>query len=285
MRHFVDLHTHTNRSDGDLTPSELVVLAERKRLYAFALTDHDTASGLAEAAAAAAGAEVRFIPGIEISAAYPQGTFHLIGLGINPAEESLRRTLESLRLSRSDRNQRMLARLEQLGIPVGREELDAFATRGKGGGAALITRMHVARLLAARGVVKTAQEAFERFIGPGRPAYVEKDRLSPAQAIAAVHAGGGLAILAHPALLRLSSAAEYRTSVGHWRDQGLDGIEVYHPEHTIIQTRMFLDLARSLGLLLSGGSDFHGHAKPDVRLGLPRVPVAAVEQLLEKLAR
>jgi predicted metal-dependent phosphoesterase TrpH len=114
---------------------------------------------------------------------------------------------------------------------------------------------------------------------------VDKERLSPSQAISAVHAAGGVAVLAHPSLLKLASAAEYRTSVGHWKDQGLDGIEVYHPEHSIAQTRMFLDLARSLKLLLSGGSDFHGWAKPDVRLGLPRVPAAAVEQLLEKLAR
>lgn len=285
MRRFVDLHTHSKCSDGDLTPSELVGLAERKRLHAFALTDHDTAAGLAEAAAAAAATEVRFIPGIEISAVAAQGTFHLVGLGIDPAQESLKLTLESLRQWRSERNALMLAKLGQLGMPVSLEELEAFATRGKGGGSGLITRMHLARLLVKRGVVKTPREAFDRLIDPGKPAYVEKDRLSPAQAIAAVHAGGGAAILAHPALLRLSSAAEYRTRIGHWRDQGLDGIEIYHPEHTIAQTRMFLDLAKSLGLLISGGSDFHGWAKPDVHLGLPRVPVAAVRELLEKLAR
>ncbi|KPK80670.1 MAG: hypothetical protein AMJ81_11630 [Phycisphaerae bacterium SM23_33] len=277
MRNFVDLHTHSAASDGTLPPAEVVWLAERKRLAAVALTDHDTADGLAEAARAARPLAVRFIPGIEISAQFTGGALHLVGLGIDPADRGLRAVLGQLMAARRQRNPRMIEKLRRLGVDITMAEVRALA------GGAVVGRLHMAQVLCRKGRARTVQEAFGRYLGCGAPAFVDKERLTPRQALEGIHAAGGLGVLAHPPQLNYGNLAQLERIVRSLVRHGLDGLEVYHPDHTPDQTRWYLDLARRLGLLVAGGSDFHGAGKPEVRLGRPKVPLAAVEQLLAKL--
>jgi len=281
MRNFVDLHTHSTASDGSLSAGEVVRHADRKRLAAVALTDHDGTAGLPEAARAAAGLGVRFVPGVEISAEFAGGTLHVVGLGIDPSGASLARLLGRMRDARDERNPRMIAKLRQLGIDISMAEVRRFA-RGRGGGS-VIGRLDMAGVLQVKGRVGSVAEAFERYLGPNAPGFVDKERLAPRQAIDAIRRAGGVAILAHPVHLNCPNARRLEQVVRSLARDGLDGIEVYHSDHTDAQTRQYLDLARRRGLLISGGSDFHGGPKPDVLLGRPKVPLAAVEQLLAKI--
>lgn len=314
MRNFVDLHTHSTASDGQLRPEEVVALAERKRLAALALTDHDTTNGLATATRAAEGLGLRFVPGVEISAAWPQGTLHILGLGIDPACAALAETLGRLRESRDMRNPQMLQKLGELGMSVTMAELkqqvEKIARQGEGkigdtilfSGQAeagrrkensmvspifpsqpVLGRLHMALVMVRKGYVGSVKEAFEKYLGQGRPAYVDKERLTARQAIEAIHAGGGAAMLAHPPQLLYANSAQLERMLRSLIRDGLDGIEVYHSDNTPGQTRLHLDLARRFKLLICGGSDFHGNLKYEVRLGQPRVPLAAVEELFERI--
>jgi len=278
MRNFVDLHTHSAASDGEMPPGEVVRLAERKRLAAVALTDHDTVDGLAEARRAADALAIRFIAGVEISAQFVGGMMHIVGLGIDPASRPLAAVMRKLILSRRQRNPKMFAKLRQLGVEVTPAEVRAAA-----GASRIVGRLHMAKVLCRKGYAKNIGDAFRRYIGYGAPAFVDKERLTPTQAIEAIHAAGGLAILAHPPHLCCASTARLEQVVRELAAAGLDGLEVYHSDHTAAQTRYHLKLVRRMKLLVSGGSDYHGPDKPDSRLGLPRVPLAAVEQLLAKL--
>jgi len=278
MRNFVDLHTHSSVSDGDRSPAEVVRLAEARRLAAVALTDHDTTAGLAEAAAAAEPLAVRFVPGVEISAKTRRGMLHVVGLGIDPARRGLQAVLRRVSDARRRRNPKMIAKLRALGVDISLAELRDFA-----GGSESVGRLHMARLLCRKGHAASTADAFKRYLGVGGPAYVDKERLESADAIAAIHAAGGLAVLAHPVHLECANAAQLERIVRSFRHHGLDAIEVYHSDHTPAQTRLVLDLARRLGLMVSGGSDFHGGGKPGVGVGSPRTPRAAVEQLLAAL--
>jgi len=277
MRNFVDLHAHTTASDGDCPPAELVSLAERKHLAVLAVTDHDITDGVAEAAEVAAALPLRFVAGVEISAEFPAGTMHILGLGIDPASGDLQETLSALMEARNRRNPKMVAKLAAMGVDISMNELRALA------GGQLVSRLHMATLLHKKGHAANVSDAFSRYIGAGAPAYVDKERLTPAVAIERIHAAGGVAILAHPTQLKYNNNAHLETIVRSLVARGLDGIEVYHPDHTLDQTRHYLDLARMLSLLVAGGSDFHGAAKPHVRLGRPPVPLAAVEQLLARI--
>ena len=283
MRNFVDLHIHSVASDGDLAPAEVVHQAESKRLAAVALTDHDTLAGLAEAARAAAGLPVRFIPGVEISARFSGGTLHILGLGLDPASAVLTETLRGLVQQRNRRNPKMIAKLQALGVDVTMDELRQVAG-GADSDTAVLGRLHMAKLICRKGYVRTVTDAFRRYLGYGAAAFVDKERLAPAQAVEAIHAAGGLAILAHPSQLKCANSAQLERAVRWLVGHGLDGVEVYHSDHTPAQTRAYLGLARRLGLLVAGGSDFHGFGKPEARLGRPRVPLAAVQQLLARLA-
>lgn len=299
MRRFVDLHTHSIASDGQLSPAEVIRLADRNNLAAVALTDHDTVDGLAEAAQAAASCpEMRFVPGIEVSAKYPVGCMHILGLGVDAAARELGAMCENLRASRRERNPKMIAKLQALGLAITLEEVEAAAARlaaeaaGRtasapaAGGKQVLGRLHMADALRRKGFVSSTAEAFSRYLGAGRPAYVDKERLDAAYIIETIRQAGGVAILAHPPQLLYENRAQLervlRDLIGH----GLGGIEVYHTDNSVEQTRLYLDFARRYGLIVSGGSDYHGPAKVQSRIGNPRVPLAAIgEDVLDRLTR
>jgi hypothetical protein len=277
MRRFVDLHTHSTASDGTSRPQEVVRLADEAGMAAVALTDHDTVCGLPAARAEADRfPELHFVPGVEVSARFTGGTLHIVALGIDEGAASIQRLAQQLREARSRRNPRMLQRLRALGIDLRMSDVIAAAGRGGGRDEAILGRLHMAEAMRRKGYVAGIDEAFAKYIGKGAAAYVDKERLEPAAVIAAIHEAGGVAVLAHPVQLNCDNAAQLERVVRGLMWHGLDGIEVYHADHTPQQTRQYLDLARRCGLGVTGGSDFHGEGKPGVLLGRPRVPLAAI---------
>ena len=275
MRRFADLHTHSTASDGTLSPRELVRVADRRRLAVLALTDHDTTEGVAAARDEAAGfPDLCFVPGIEISARFPSGTLHILGLGIDENSPVLTQATARLREARERRNPKIVAKLRQLGVEIDMADVLQVATAMGGGRPGVVGRLHIAETLRRQGRVNSTREAFERYIGAGKPAFVDKEPLSPRLAIASILGAGGAAVLAHPAQLHCQNRAQLDRLVREFTAAGLSGIEVYHTDHTTEQTRLYLDLARRHNLLIVGGSDCHGSAKPEARLGRPRVPVS-----------
>jgi predicted metal-dependent phosphoesterase TrpH len=278
-RRFVDLHTHTTASDGSLTPTELIAAADRVKLAAIAVTDHDTVAGLDEARAAAANyPKLDLAVGVEVSATFPGGTMHLLGLGIDTTNAPLLAMLDKLAEGRTWRNPEIVRKLNALGLELDYDEVLAIARAGASSGS--ISRNHIAEALIARRYVKTRQEAFSRYLASGAPAYVSREKLSPADTIAAIRAAGGVAVLCHPPQLKCDNGKQLDRIVRELMDAGLEGIEAYHSDCDYRQKRHYLDLARQLGLFVTGGSDFHGRGKPDVHLGHPRVPVNLISPAL-----
>ncbi|MCY2929969.1 MAG: PHP domain-containing protein [Planctomycetota bacterium] len=278
VRRLVDLHTHSTASDGRVSPTELMGLADAAGLAAVALTDHDTVAGLAEAAQAAqAFPQLRFIPGIEVSVHPQQGTMHILGLGIDPACPALLEMAASFLRGRRSRNPRIVEKLNALGLGI--SMADVFAVAGveaSDEASAVVGRLHVAEALRRKGFVQTTTEAFERYLARGKSAYVERARLGAARAIDAIHAAGGLALAAHPSQWGCENFAQLEKVLRDLMTAGIDGLEAYHSDHSTFLTRHLLDLAARFNLAVVGGSDFHGSAKPGVSLGVPRVPLAGV---------
>jgi predicted metal-dependent phosphoesterase TrpH len=257
----IDLHTHSTASDGSCTPSGLVGLAAERGLKAFALTDHDTLSGLDEAADAAAEIPgLRFIRGIEIEISFEPGEFHLLGLGIEKMDGGLAEAAVRLSRARVERNKRILERARAAGVDMTMDELRDEA----GGGAA--GRPHIASLLVARRAVRTRQEAFDKYLGKGRPWYEPKSCLDLSEAVRLVKEAGALAIVAHPLSLFVSWG-RLAALMDEWKELGIDGIEAYHPAAKIGQCRRLERMARERAFLVSAGSDFHGSLRPERRLG------------------
>ena len=260
----IDLHAHTTASDGSLTPAELVGKAHALGLTALAVTDHDTLAGLAEARAAARGIGLDLVPGVELSVEDDAGRFHLLGYGFDPGNDALAQTLITLRRSRAARNEQMAQKMAALGLPVTMDDVRAEA----GEDAQVIARPHFARALIKKGVVTSVAEAFDKYLSTGKPLYLPKEVLTPHDAIALIHGAGGVAVMAHPGLVPLDEAALADRLESLAREDGLDGLEAYYSQHSPADTDRFLALAAHLGLLVTGGSDFHGIAKPHVPLGV-----------------
>lgn len=256
----IDLHAHSTASDGVLSPTELIQLAVAEGLQAIALTDHDTVDGLDEARAAADAGGIVFVPGIELEIDWQPGVFHLLGLGLKGWTGPLRSRLVRVREYRTERNLRMVDRMQKAGIAIDYGELIEIA------GHRTVGRPHFAHALLQKGVVASPQEAFDRFIGNGRPFYESKRALSVGQACATVHAAGGKAVIAHPSTLGLEWD-EFSRTLFRWKHEGLDGIEAYHPNVTLPDAHRFASLAEELGLIVTAGSDFHGFGRTDRRLG------------------
>ncbi len=278
MRRFIDLHTHSSASDGSVSPEDLPALADRKRLAAVALTDHDTTDGLAAARAAASQyPDLCFVAGVEVSARPPSGTLHILGLGIDEASAALVKLVEYLRGARTRRNPKIVALCRQLGLKISMDDVLAAAA-ACGSPQEVISRVHIADALLRNGCVRSTQEAFDKYLARGKPAYVERERLSPSDTIAAIRSAGGLAVLAHPVQLEYDNLAQLERIVRGLIDHGLEGIEAYHSNHTDRQVRQYLDLAKRFSLAVTGGSDFHGPVKAGVFLGIPRVPISVIEE-------
>jgi 3',5'-nucleoside bisphosphate phosphatase len=267
---FVDLHSHSTASDGSQSPTALVAAAKAAGLAAIALTDHDTMAGVAEATVAGQQAGVRIVAGVELSAIDDDREIHLLGLHIQrPAV--LDDALRTFRQTRETRAQQIVDKLNTLGVTISFAEVLARA------GDAAIGRPHIARVLIEGGWARDSRDAFDRYLGAGRPAYVAKHRLSVSDAIALVHAGGGLAVLAHPGTDGRREMLERFVSLG------LDGVEVRHPGHTADDVHRLGALAAFLGLVPSGGSDWHGASEGPRVLGAMRVPAAWLERQDERV--
>ncbi|MDE0120215.1 MAG: PHP domain-containing protein [bacterium] len=271
----VDLHTHTTASDGSDSPAELVSAAAALGLSAVAVTDHDTTEGLAEAEAAASRAGIELVKGLELSLQWGLGAMHLLVLLIED-RDYLSSRLVRVREGRTRRNLKVVELLRSRGMDVTLEEVR------EEGGSGTIGRPHLASLLVKKGYAPDIPAAFDLYLGRGRPAYVERFRLDPADAIAAAHAAGGVAVLAHPLTLgveggRLSAVLE------ELAEQGLDGMEAHYGAYDPPTRRSLTELARRHGLVPSGGSDYHGRFKPDVKLGTGRGDLLVPDQVLAEL--
>jgi len=266
----VDLHVHTTASDGVCTPSEVVAESLALGLSAIAITDHDSVAGVAEALEAARGTVLTVIPGVELSVLGPDGSdAHLLGYLIDHTSDELVQILDTLRDERQARAMLMIAKLREAGHPV---EF-AHVERHSGNGA--VGRVHVARALVDSGSVDSIEQAFAELIGRDGPFYVRKSTLDPAEALAVIHRAGGVAVLAHPGVSGEGALASLI-------EAGLDGIEAFHAEHSEVQQRHFAGIARREGLLVTGGSDFHGPGMRSALLGAGNCPPDAVEALRER---
>ena len=276
----IDLHTHSNFSDGTLTPTELVTLAKKKKISALALTDHDTMAGVEEAVLAGEMLGVEIIPGIEISVLHDKVEYHILGYWADSHNSVLAEALAKLQGARSERNNKILQKLNELGIPATNEELERVSEQGQTG------RPHIAKLLVRYGVVKTITQAFDDFLKKGAVAYVSRFAFTAIEAVTLIHQAGGLAVLAHPTqndpeLTRLPSV------LADLVPAGLDGIEVYYPTHSHKMKKKLRALAAQHNLLLTGGSDYHGDIRPGTTLaggGNIFVPLELLVKMKERVA-
>ena len=261
----VDLHAHTLFSDGLLTPEAVVARALERSLAALAITDHDSVEGL-ERARAAAGSALELVPGIEVSSSLDGTELHLLGYYLDPEDGALLEALARFREERLGRALAMAERLRELGAPVDFDEVIELAGPG------VVGRPHVAEALLRAGHVETVDEAFRRYIGAHGAAFVQRPVFQPHRAIALIHAAGGVSVLAHPGATLPDLVIEQLAAAG------LRGIEVWHPQHGAVAVRRFHALARRLGLLETGGSDFHGWTR-GTELGELPVPASVLGPL------
>ncbi|TSA07849.1 MAG: PHP domain-containing protein [Deltaproteobacteria bacterium] len=278
MPDLIDLHCHTTASDGSLPPAELVCKARESGLKAVAVTDHDTVEGVGEALAEGGRLNFEVIPGIEISAEIPSGSMHILGYFIDHTSAELLAALRKLQDSRETRNQRIIEKLHSLHMEVSYEELLRVAGGGQVG------RPHIAELLVQKGFVPGSQEAFDIYLKKGRPAYVEKFRLTPSEAIKLITRAGGMAVLAHPGSLK-KSLKEVEKVVGELEAAGLKGLEVFYTEHAPEQTRGYQRIANKHHLIPTGGTDYHGDYKPGIKLGRGRGSLRIPYQLLADMKK
>ncbi|MFZ0244011.1 MAG: PHP domain-containing protein [Desulfobacterales bacterium] len=284
----IDLHVHSSASDGTLTPVQILSLAQAQNLGAIAITDHDTIDGVTEALEAGIPSALHFLTGVELSAAPPSicpraGSFHILGYGLHVDDDALTRNLLVLQQARENRNPAIIERLGRLGYDLTLADVLALAGDGQ------IGRPHIARLMLKKGYVHSINEAFDCYLGTGKPAYVDKYRISCRRAIDLIRGAGGIPVLAHPYLLGIADAAEFERLIVALKEIGLAGIEAFYPEHSQPATEFYRTLADRHHLLITGGTDFHGSLKPEVRLGVGTgdlsVPFELYERLIDRLAQ
>lgn len=281
----IDLHVHSNASDGTLTPGEVVLEAQNKSLRAFALTDHDTIDGIAEAKEAARilkekeGYDLEVISGVEISAALGKSDIHILGLLIDENCPVLKESLIKIKNDRNKRNEKMVENLANAGLPI---SMDAL--RKKFPGAAL-TRAHFANFLYQTGVVKELKEAFTKYLREDGPYYVKREYIAPETAIRLIKEAGGIPVLAHPLLYHLSEN-QLNELISSLKEAGLMGLEAVHSTNINNDESYLRGLASKYGLITTGGSDFHGEVKPAIQMGIGKgnlsIPYSVLEQLKKR---
>lgn len=276
---YIDLHVHSNASDGSLTPKELVKEAIRCNLAAFALTDHDTIAGVPEAVAAAKGTGLEVIPGAEISAGYKKKDIHILGLLLHPEDTQLQYILDQARKERDTRNEKMANNLAKGGLAIDIDSLKAAFPPDT-----VLTRAHFARYLMETGQIHSINEAFERYLNADGPYYVPRKYISPEDAISLIRDNGGIPVLAHPLIYHLPEE-ELDSLICRLKNAGLVGLEVFYSANTGFDEGILRRYANRYDLLMTGGSDFHGSNKPHISLGNGKgnlkIPYSVLEHLKE----
>ena len=272
----IDLHTHSSASDGTDSPTELIRRAQARKLTAIALTDHDTLSGIAEARSAAAATPVRLVPGTELSVDHDELKMHLLVYFLEPGEGPLQDRLGELRDGRERRNTEILSRLNAIGYNIDQAEVDAQA------GGEAVGRPHIADALVAKGYFSSRAAVFDAVLADGGPAYVERFRLTATDAIALAVASGAVTSVAHPYTID-GNRDTFPVLFAELRDVGLTGLEVYYPEHPPELREHLVDLAAELGLVATGGSDYHGTGKPGLDVGIGKGDLVVPDDALVSL--
>lgn len=278
----IDLHIHSTASDGTLSPLEILTLAQDLNIAAISITDHDTLDGSKDALSFGIPPSVKFLTGVEISAEPPPsfsfaGSFHILGYAVDVDHPDLNHTLSMLRDSRKSRNPQILKLLSRLGIEIALDEVWNLA------GGSQMGRPHIAQLMVEKGYVHSINAAFDKYLGNGKPAYVDRFRFECEETIKAILNAGGIPVLAHPILLGIKENDILADLIGVLTEMGLRGIEVYYPEHTKNLIAYYSQLASHYNLLITGGTDFHGDITPDIKMGVGKGDLFIPYELYEKL--
>lgn len=282
----IDLHIHSTASDGTFSPKQILQLAKELNLGAISITDHDTLAGSKEALRLGIPSPVKFLTGVEISTSPPKsflcdsGSLHILGYAIDLDDPDLNQALKVLQESRENRNPHIIQRLRQMGIDISLKEIHDAIGNGQ------IGRPHIAQVMVKKGFAESIQAAFDNYLGKGKPAYVDKFRIDSDKAIAIIRGAKGVPVLAHPGLISYDTDSALENLILTLKSVGLKGIEVFYPEHSPSQAAYYEKLARRYGLLMTGGSDFHGDLTPEVQLGTGKgalqIPYALYEALVSE---
>jgi predicted metal-dependent phosphoesterase TrpH len=264
---FADLHLHTLFSDGTYTPQELIEEAGKQDLSAISIVDHDTVEGIEPTMEIAKSKNIEVISGIELSAEYDGLEIHILGYLVDYKRKDLIERLGSLRENRIERIYKIVDKLKDIGVALKAEAVFDMAKQGTVG------RLHIARAMLKEGLVSSTWEAFHKYIGEKSPAYICGFKFSPQEAIKLIKDVGGIPVLAHPYTLSRDDL------IPQFIEQGMMGLEAYYPEHTQGMTNLYLSLAKKFNLLVTGGSDCHGNAKPEAKIGSMKIPYELVEKL------
>ncbi len=267
----IDLHLHTLASDGKFSPEAIVNKAARLGLSVIAICDHDTINGIAAALKTAAHTRLKVIPGVEISTHAPGSEVHMLGYFVDHTDPGLKKALAGLRNSRRERAQAMIARLDGLGIHIDWQRVQQIAGVGSVG------RPHIAQAMLEKGYIASFKEVFASYLGFGGPAYVERHKMTPPEAIALIIRAGGLPVLAHP-----TTVSDPEKMIAGLKAAGLVGIEVYYNDYTDKQRNSLARLAAKYNLIATGGSDYHGLGEDETMLGEANVPPQSAEQLMAR---
>lgn len=274
----IDLHVHSTASDGSFSPTEVVELAYKAGLSHFALTDHDTVDGVSEAVTSSSKYNtLEVIPGIELSCYYNNREIHIVGLYVNFKDETFLKELAALKQARIERNEKMVQKFVDAGIPLTMDELL------HGNPNSVITRAHFARVLVEKGICTNKTEAFDKYLGIGCPFYLAKPKVTPAHVLQLIRNAGGTAILAHPYSYKFSKSEVEQLLDEILIPLGLSGMECYYSTYDLGQTQELRSMALARNLLVSGGSDFHGVVKPDISIGIGRGNLCIPDTLLDKI--
>lgn len=265
-----DLHIHTNFSDGTFSPQEVVEKAKNAGLAAIAITDHDCVDGISPAEEAGEKSGIEIIPGVELTVEERDNEIHILGYFIDYKDAAFRKFLENLRKERKERTLKIVSKLRDLGIDITIEDILKMAGRGA------IGRLHIAHCLREKGYIHNIYDAFIKYLGEGKPAYIKRKRLSPEEAIEIIEKLGGVSVIAHPHSIKSEEIVEDLIKMG------IEGLEVFHSDHSKRTSSHFLKLAKKYNLLTTGGSDCHGLRKERVLIGTVKIPYSVVEELRNK---